>query len=388
MKTFKVLPLIVSTAFFLFILNGCKKTDQGTQTADVSKNDLVDKLKETLKNNPQAMQVVVPLNEKVISTWTDLTGNKIIANNTNRVIDCNGLDDVDYPPYETLISVGAEYDCSRGYRYTFNWNISSPVKLYAVSPLNGSSSKGRVRLKNVSGTLTYTDLNITPVTIIYIGDDPTTSNSNGLYKASFTSQWISAAINKNQLLSNSIVVYTDCATLPSVTSAYTANTPIYVNLSNPLTRIDPVFFQSASNVARGILLGFGNGITANGCISPGAGNFADRQMVQIMYTGDKTNTWKTISPLEGKPITTAGNLYPFTTGILPRSNPVIFNKNQNGSIGLYDAYYIPDRDMYFPILSSTPSRGNYLIRWCNEMTPIFPGVNSFGPFSATYTIVL
>ena len=398
MKTFKILPLILSAAFFLFILNSCKKTDQGTQTAGVSNADLADRLNAALINNPQMGQVVVPINEKVASSWTDITGNKIIVNNNNRALGC--LADNHYPEIETLISVGVEYDCVSGYRYTFNWKISSPVKLSTISSLNGNRSHGNLRLKNASGAITYQEQYITPVIITYLGNDPNPSNTNRLYSASFTSKWISAAKNDKKYLSNNIEIYTECDELYSLTSAFTNNNPINVNLLNPLSRIDPLVIQSATASGKAFITGFGYYIGRYGCMSPGNGNFADRQRVELLYTGDPKKTWKAISPREGVPSRRPGSignsnlytksgpgyLYPLTTGTVPGKYPIVYNKNQTNSIATYDIYDIPDWDLFQN--GSSAVHGNYLIRWCNEMTPTYPKANTFGPYSSEYKIVL
>ena len=131
-------------------------------------------------------------------------------------------------------------------------------------------------------------------------------------------------------------------------------------------RIDPVAVgnaQAGSN--NGSLLGFGN-FTFNGsCPTPPGGTYPDRQDVQLKYTAG--GVWHNITPTLG---TLPGNLY--QSGFL---NPFTV-ATQAGTIGLYDIYYIPNRDLWI----TTPGvvqHGNYLVRYRNKM---YSGC--VGPWSA------
>ena len=153
MKTFKIVSLLCSMVCCLTIINSCKKTDQATpQETVLSKDELMARLKEAIKKNPEMGQGVVAVNEKVKSNWLDLNGGeitKLSLTSPNRFYECASLADVSNPPTWVLVSVGSYYDCTLGTRYTFTYNISSPVGLVTTSPFGSNPvSKGRVKVRN------------------------------------------------------------------------------------------------------------------------------------------------------------------------------------------------------------------------------------------------
>lgn len=391
MKTFKILSLLCTMVCCLTIINSCKKTDQPTlQETVFFKDELMARLKEAIKKNPEMGQGVIAVNEKVKSNWQDLNGReitKLSLTTPNRVYECASLVDVSNPPTGVLVSIGSYYDCTLGSMYTFTYNISSPVGLVTTSPFGSNPvSKGRVRVRNSQNVVTYQNLSITPVTITLLGDDPATGNANALYEVKFTSPWIAATYTNLAYISGSVAVYTDCEDLPSFATSYN-NMLINPNVAEPLSRVDPVWYLDATLDANGvlltkaILLGFKNNV---GTCLPMV--YSDRQRIEIFYLGTGSTGWHDINPrkIGGIFTLTNGALSPFTLG---ETVGGVITKNESFSIGLLDAYYVPDEDLYD--VNNTPKHGNYVMRYRNYNTVTGIGnMGSSGPNSAEIPIVL
>ena len=392
MKTFKIVSLLCSMVCCLTIINSCKKTDQATpQETVLLKDELMARLKEAIKKNPEMGQGVIALNEKLKSNWLDLNGREITRlslTTPNRVYECASLVDVSNPPTSVLASVGSYYDCTLGTRYTFTYIISSPVGLVTTSPFGSTPvSKGSVKVRNLQDVITYQNLSITPVTITLLGDDPATSNENALYQVKFTSPWIAATYTNLAYISGSVAVYTDCEDLPSIATSYN-NMLINPSAAEPLSRVDPVWYLDATlnaggteALTKGILLGFKNNV---GTCLPMV--YSDRQWIEICYLGINSTGWHPIKPhkIEDGFTLTNGALSPFTLG---ETVSGVITKNQAFSIGLLDACYVPDEDLYD--INNNPKHGNYVMRYRNYNTITGVGnMGSSGPNSAEIPIVL
>jgi hypothetical protein len=136
-----------------------------------------------------------------------------------------------------------------------------------------------------------------------------------------------------------------------------------------------------TQLTKGILLGFRTNV---GTCLPMV--YSDRQWIDIKYLGTGSTGWHAIIPhkIAGTYTATNGGLSPFTQG---ETVSGVITKNQSYSIGLFDAYYVPDSDLYDA--NNSPKHGNYLMRYRNYNTVTGPGaIGSAGPYSSEMPIVL
>lgn len=356
-KIFLKLPVFLLTYLTIaIVLNSCKKLDQSTaKTFDDYKSSAMAKLKEQVEKNPDLLKVIYPINIKGKGYFADFNENKILFSNSY-TYQCVDPADMDYPFEPSLISIGREYSCTNGYRLTATWNISAPLPFFATSPINGQLSRGRIRIKNTSGTTTYSDLNITAVAITLIGDDPTTGNVNGLWGITYTTGWIPASnfTPGTSVIEHSVVAYTDCADAVSYVTGYINSG--YVDVTIACNRIDPVAVNAANGSSNGDLNGFGNILFTGSCPNPPGGTYPDRQEVQIKCVASGvTDTWHNIQPFSGSGWPSPGYL----------NTSYNSSSYQNGTIGLYDTYYIPNDDLK---VLGTITHGAYLVRYRNKMS--------------------
>ena len=382
--------LVIACIFTLAaVIHSCKKTDNKANDLRENKNEI---LRQTLIDNPEMKQIIMPINEKVQGHWEDgngsiITSPRVINNNADRVYECASAADVTYPPGASIVSIGQDYDCNQGYKFTFTYNISISVNLLNSFNCSGTlnTSKARVRVRNIQGVFTYTDLSLIPSSIINIGDDLSTGNSNVIFKVVFTSQWIpfsNFTASSSAVILSSVVMATDCCLLPIFATAYSQGN-VTPNTSNPCTRIDPIAITNATLpgttfAQKAVINGFGNIIFTNGCPAPPTGTYPDRQEIQILYTGSTPTggpaaVWKTIQPQLGTyNVSPYGNLNPFVLS------------TQAGTIGIYNTYYVPDRDLYFyPTITTTYHGLFYKIRYRNKMSN-----GCVGPWSAEKVALL
>jgi hypothetical protein len=353
----------------MLAMNGCKKTEtiQPVSTNDLTQNqkNAIDKLREKVRNNPKMAALVFPINKKVPTHFEDKWGNTITGNSaslTNSfVYQCLPADEMDYPPSAGLVQLTRLYDCSYGYQFTITWSINTSINL--ISSSGSSLSRGRLRLKDIYGA-TINNTSITPVTITLTGDDPFTTNH--LYTVSYTTPWLSASLFTPNTVSmeHSLVVYTDCPDAISIVTPYAAASN-GLDISTPCNRVDLVPVHNAQIGSGGVYItngdvdGFGNVTFMGGCPSPAT--YADRQQVQLRcVVSGVTDTWRDITPQQGTS-GSAGELNPFNS------------TTQHGTIGKYDYYFIPDRDLYLDPTSGLPVHGAYEVQYRNVMYPLGSG---------------
>lgn len=351
--------LMLSILFF----SSCKKlgADEEKQPFD-AKTYAQNEIKKALAQNPNLANVIIPLNIKSDSKFADKRDNILQLGSINSYIyQC---DDIDYPPYTELISISREYDCTSGFRFTVKWKISASFPLYAVNPNTSSISKGRFRIRNTSVTSLYYEPTITPVTFTDLGDDPATSNTNRLYSIEYTTQWIpfSYFTLDTAPLEHSFFAQTDCEDYPQITS-FTTSTAL-VAVLDPCYRIEPIQisdaeFVSGVRVTNGLLQGYYNLI--GGCSPPTGSTMPQRHEIQIKCVeSGYSDSWRNITPVQGTlpgpNILTDGRLNPFNSA------------TQAGTIGTGDSYFIPERDLYYNIPTSTYIHGDYKVKYRNITT--------------------
>lgn len=356
--------LIVSTILFLA---SCKKVDNpsGNEKSAIElRNEILSKLQKSVEKNPSLKKIVVPVGEKVDGFFADLNYTRIVPpgeiNAEARKYECADPFDMIYPPSSTLISYSYEYDCNQGYKFTFKWQVSISVNLLATGP-GSAVSKGRVRVIG-NGFPVYSDLNLTPITITDLGDDPNTLNDNILYEIIYETDWIISAyfgdVVAPTTFQTSFAAYTDCVDMPTYVTGYKTVT---FDGTKACTRIDPLQVLPAevnngNYTVNGLIMGFGNILYLDGCPFPA--NYPDRYAVELKcIVPGKEREWYPISPEQGSwpgDVLTSGHLNPFDTD------------TDEGTIGLYDIYYIPEKDIK-NAAGTTVVHGEYLVRHRNVM---------------------
>lgn len=360
--------MILVLSIALFIIDSCKKIEQDQPSLeDVANNDDIVKkdlanMKARLQANPELLRVKIPINKVAETFYSDGEGNRLAENITNRYdYQCVDPSDMDNPPKMTLSGLEREYNCTNGYRFKALWFVSVPLPIYNVSPITLQVSRGRIRIKNTSSTIIYSDLNITSITITDQGDDPTTGNANRLYAVEYTTSWIpfSNFSPATGTIEHSLIVYTDCEDAVALTSAYISGG--LSDATNPCQRIDPVFPTNAETsggtyITNGSLMDFRNALFISVCPYPPGPTYPDRQQVQLKcVVSGVTDTWRDISPVQG---TWPGNK-------LLDGHLATFNiTTQAGTLGAYDFYYVPERDI---TVGGVVQHGAYKVRFRNRM---------------------
>lgn len=349
--------------FSILFISSCKKlgADEESKNFD-AKAYVENKVKQALTQNPNIANVVIPLNIKGNSKFADKEGNILLPGSINSyTYQC---EDMDYPPYTELLSMIREYDCSAGYRFTVKWKISAPLPMYSVNPNTSALSRGRFRIRNTLGAQIYYEPTITPVTFTDLGDDPTTINTNRLYTIEYTTQWIPLSnftLDTNPL-EHSFWAQTDCEDYPQITSFVTS--PALETVLNPCNRIEPILisdaeFVSGVRVTNGMLAGYYNLI--GGCSPPTGSTMPQRHEIKIKCVeSGYSDSWRNITPVQGTlpgpNILTDGRLNPFNSA------------TQAGTIGTGDSYFIPERDLFYNIPTSTYIHGDYKVKYRNITT--------------------
>lgn len=253
---FKVNAIMFLLAVSLF--NSCKKSDVKNDTSQKTDDQkLIERLRSLYKNFTQ--NVLYTVNGKGKGMYTDVNGNPINWT-TARISEfaCyDPADDVDgdLAPNLTLNSVEVKYGCSAGYNVAANWRISVPYHLVNANPNNSSQlSRGRVRLKNSSGTFYHTQGTITPVTLTLTG----TENINGVDRYVYNVKYESANISATTF-STAVLVqvagffYTDCPDVPTVTIAYSDTYSADVSSNNNICKRTDRIYVAPAMFSNGVL---------------------------------------------------------------------------------------------------------------------------------------
>lgn len=323
----------------------------------------LEKLRLSIAEKPSLRKITVPVNDTVFGYFADNDFNRITGDShQKRLYNCADPFDMNFPPASTLISYSYEYHCDSGFKFTFSWQVSMSVNLLVSNP-GGAMSKGRVRVIG-SGIPVYTDLNLTPLAIMNLGYDHTTLNENFLFSVKYETGWIHRGYLGDvysPTVQTSFAAYTDCVEMPTYVTGYKT---IDFPGSNTRTRIDPLsvgnlYPGSGDTTAYGLIMGFGNIVSVGGC--PFSGDYPDRYELELKcVVPGKESNWKNTSPRQG---VWPGNR--LTDGHLGMS---FDSATQKGTIGLYDIYYVPLRDLHTD--PSDPNKrvhGEYLVRHRNVM---------------------
>lgn len=361
---------IIAVLAILLGFSSCNKID--TPNAHILSNDeMQKKAQQMVDANPQLKNVKYNLNIKGTSYYADKEGNKIDPATINSyVYQC---EEIDYAPTSTLETVTREWSCSQGYRFKVKWKISASLPILATNPFTGAATRGRLRIKNTSGSTLFYQSSVTPVTVTILGDDPNTGNINRLYALEYYTDWVPFSVftMETAALEHQIFAQTDCIYVPQILNL--AYSPPLESVLNPCNRIEEIGINprelngSGGYITNGTLLGYYQ--LVNPCPPPTGSTMPDRHEVQIKYVGTgSTDVWRAISPQNSY---NTGNL--LLDGYV--TNPVTIP----GTISVYDVYRIPNRDLYQGSI-----HGNYLVRYRNVKSG---SPTCYGPWSQEFAII-
>lgn len=287
----KILSIVCALFVVLtIIVIGCKKM---TSSSDITSQKIPQKVLDKLKT--QDGQITIPINETIKGFVTDQNGNPIdVSKSNHRSTDPNLCDDPsNINVTATLVSLSKSFTCNVGYKVNAVWELSTNVDmLLATNPLNSSQlSKGRLQLKNSSGTVIYSQLSITPVSITDLGADPNVSG-NKIFRVTYSSANISTStMNSAYTMANSCFIYTDCtSTGYALNIPYLSNNVFYVGniYGDPCTRIDKAYIVP-DNTAYSNSSGYVSGSDVIGNCYPSG--YTHNTGTHVQYRLQGNSTW-------------------------------------------------------------------------------------------------
>src|SRR4030095_1183753 len=201
--TSKLCMALLGILVCLAVFYSCKKNDTNTVKEKELEERSIALIKQKIKTESRGISTIYYINDKISFDYYDKEGNKVFAPSLSArssatdncsFTDQNG-DPVDAPYTIPPAQVVRRFDCGSGYKYTFEYIVSSPVPLTQSNPYFPSVvSKGTVRLKknnttdNTTANVVYLQDNI-PVTLVLLGDDPNDPNRY-MYRCTFTTAFI------------------------------------------------------------------------------------------------------------------------------------------------------------------------------------------------------
>ncbi len=298
---------------FLLILFACKKANQQNEIGleQTIQERSLDLLKKKIEKDGRNYEMAH--NVKVASYAVDQNENRLSAKdlkshkNTrlfSSCVDVNG--DPIFGFDETVLeSCTAYYQCGSGYQITTSWLLTTPL------PLTTTGTKGKIRLKNTSGTITYTNLNITPVTITALSQTNLNFPADIVYRVTFISPYIEEATFQGAvILENAALLATTCSQGPQAIS-YLSSYVLYIGtiFTSPCLRVDLVSINPPSSGFYGGIAGCNAGATCNwqyGYILP---NTQDVEFTAVSGGAvNRTVNIRNFAALTIVPVTASANL--------------------------------------------------------------------------------
>lgn len=332
LKIFSAITLIGAASFIFY---SCKKSETKTSSEQsITKEEAIAKIKNQLKGKP--IETTYNLNLPGRGYYSDENGNQIDLNTIKQQrssYTCPPPDD-DYFSTE-LISITSQYTCGQGYEITVKYYISVLYNLVASNPNNSSQlSKGKLRLKNSSGTVIYNNTNV-PISssnIENLGMDPSDINLTK-FRITFTTPYIADVTYGNSSVAEpAAFIYTDCSNVPSISLPYSSSQSVSTtgNYTLPCTRYDKVYYNPAGGGTPASVAGVnaGSGCSIYGYVYP------DQQRIQFLNTSVTPNVWTDM---------------PF----------VLYGSTATGYIANWDVWFIDRTGLLAPV-------GNYQIRYHNK----------------------
>jgi hypothetical protein len=264
-KFFNALAFFVGIVTVVAIIHSCKKTDTSL-SVNTEKEQIEAVKKATVaRYGNSSAPLVYPINTIADQMVVDNNGNEVVVrkirNNAARTLACssydcaiaeaNGLDPSGFETTYTLTSAEVYAGCgtANGTKVTVTWNVSVPYTLLAT---NGTfTSKGRLRFVNSAGTVLFSTVSITPITITALGADPTCGN-NKLFRVTYSlSNVLDSYLGNNNKMECGLFVYTNCSLVPTNIAAWTQAIvfPTNSTFALPCNRIDKLWFNPSTGTA-------------------------------------------------------------------------------------------------------------------------------------------
>ena len=342
----KLSLLLAAVVIFsgLLFFNSCSKTESEKPDYVKINSDLIELLKQKVKNEPP--NPVEILNLKGKGYYGDINGDKIIIKSNGSAIT-NGTSCPDPGSSEIeqeLVSIEREYTCGVGYRFLVTYKIIS--EFYPVVGTSPNFSGGRVRLKNASNVTIHTTplaKLILPITGTVVGVNAFGNDLNE-FKLTYRTDIVSESIyNSATSIQPNLFAYTDCPNYPTIVLPYTSvqSTVGGQHTTQPCLRIDKAYFVNSSGVGASVA---GFDATPGTCF-PFGYVLPDKHEIQIYVN----NQWQQI------------NLWKYDASLPPPNKKFL---TADGKITPWDIWYI-DMNNYLGI-PSTISNGTYQVRYRNK----------------------
>lgn len=248
------------------------------------------------------------------------------------------------------VSVTSQFTCNQGYRLEVTYTIKSYYNLLTANPNNSSQiSKGRLLLKNSSGTVVWSNTNMAITSIVNLGTTPDDYGVADLtiFQVKYITPYISeSTYNSSAKAWPSLFIYTDCPNIPTVSIPYSAQqaASTYDLITLPCLRVDKVWWNPSTGLGASLA---GMDAVPGSCY-PYNYVYPDKQEIQIYANG----VWQAIQLWEWDP---QGGTIPNNTGKIIHSD--IWYISMSGYIG------------------GTISAGNYQVRYRNRQE----GTSNGGP---------
>lgn len=251
------LCMLLLVPALLFLVNSCKKQDAGIAAAQA---DELSKAKAALKEKiaKEGWGVTIPVNQKITAFYADRNGNEVpkeilMARRPGRDnASASIISACDYSnsPSALLNSYSVYFDCTQGYKVSWNYTVSTNNNVVAA---NGTQqSKGKFYVYDNNNTLVYSNTSVTPAVVSDMGADPLTSGYE-LFSVTFNTGWLPlSTFNAAYTTKLGALLVTDCSDFepfPIALQNYSA-TAYQFPSTQPCSRIDPFYLNNYTKPLR------------------------------------------------------------------------------------------------------------------------------------------
>jgi|GEM_PF-3174600 hypothetical protein len=255
----EISKLVVIVCLVFAAISACKKAAE--QEGSAIDQNMHDRSIELLRKKveKEGRFIVMARNIKTESYAVDQNGIKINIDNLKPLTSSKSLssceDEFGDPIYgfdeSVMESCSLYFLCGSGYKVTTSWLITTPL------PLIETGSKGRIRIKDGNGTIVYSDVNITPVSITATGSvDPNFPNST-IYRVTYESDFINqGTFQSGTTLENGSLLATSCSQGPQ-SIGYLSSYTLFIGttFSDPCARIDQAHLNPPQSGIYGSIAG-------------------------------------------------------------------------------------------------------------------------------------
>jgi hypothetical protein len=264
-KILNALLIAVGIVAFGIFLHSCKKTDKaGNLITQDDGTAAVIKATEARYGKSSA-PIVYPVNTVADFLITDKDGNEVIVRKKRDIngrvltscsnMNCAQAEGIGDPsglqPDYTLNNAEVYAGCgtANGTTVKVTWDLSVPYTVYATS--GALTSKGRIRFLNSTGTVLYSNIAITPITVTALGADPNCSAHLKFRVTYSLSNVLDSYLGNNNRMECALLIYTNCSFFPTVITAWTPTItfPASSTYALPCNRIDKLWYNPSTGTA-------------------------------------------------------------------------------------------------------------------------------------------